>query len=302
MYSVSLPLLMLCYMRHHRTTPRRLDQCLLANFYALSVSVLMTIVLNSKPRSSRVIFNNEDTIIKRTEFASRETLLAQTGHKSLNKHQGNVPVRFITSFNSEWREISGVLRKHWPVLLADEDVASHILDYPSVTWRRSKNLKDMTGPRWGSFQCGDCSACQFMERTSTFSNSSGDRVFSVTHFINCRTDNVIYFAKCACDLIYIGMTTRELRVRILEHVRDIKNGAMALDIETLKTIPKHFRKYHNSNPKTFKVRGIDRVQLDIRGGNYKKELLKKETRWTVELNTLAPKGLNEYISFKSFLG
>ncbi|XP_069615983.1 uncharacterized protein [Ranitomeya imitator] len=256
---------------------------------------------------------------RRAKFASRDMLLAQTGHKSSSRHQENVPVRFITSFNSEWRVISDVLRKHWPVLLADDDVATHILDYPSVTWRRSKNLKDMltnshyvapqktffserTGPRWGSFQCGNCSACQFMERTTTFGNSSGDRVFSITHFINCRTDNVIYFARCACDLIYIGMTTRELRVRILEHVRDIKNGATALDIEALKTIPKHFRKYHNSNPKTFRVRGIDRVQLGIRGGNYKKELLKKETRWTVDLDTLAPKGLNEYISFKSFLG
>ncbi|CAJ0944341.1 unnamed protein product, partial [Ranitomeya imitator] len=248
---------------------------------------------------------------RRAKFTPREILLAQSRHNMSRTRSDNQPVRFITTFNSEWRVISDILRKYWPVLLADEDVEPHISQYPSITWRRSRNLKDLltrshyvaphrpvfsetAGPKWGSFQCGGCSACKIMERTFSFENSDSTKTFSITHHINCKTENVVYYAKCGCGLIYIGMTTRELRVRVLEHVRDIRNGALAVDIDTLKTVPKHFRLHHNSNPKWFKVREIDRVQLGIRGGNYKKELLKRETRWMVDLDTVAPKGLNEY--------
>ncbi|CAJ0950878.1 unnamed protein product [Ranitomeya imitator] len=250
---------------------------------------------------------------RRAKFTPREILLAQSRHNVSRTRFDNQPVRFITTFNSEWRVISDILRKYWPVLLADEDVEPYISQYPSITWRRSRNLKDLltrshyvaphrpvfsgtAGPKWGSFQCGGCSACKFMERTFSFENSDSNKTFSITHHINCKTENVVYYAKCGCGLIYIGMTTRELRVRVLEHVRDIRNGALAVDIDTLKTVPKHFRLHHNSNPKWFKVRGIDRVQLGIRGGNYKKELLKRETRWMVDLDTVAPKGLNDILT------
>ncbi|CAJ0927117.1 unnamed protein product [Ranitomeya imitator] len=80
---------------------------------------------------------------RRAKFASRGALLAQSRHKTPMERKDNPSVRFITSFNSEWKEISGTLRKYWPVLLADEDVAPYISNYPSVTWRRSRNLKDM---------------------------------------------------------------------------------------------------------------------------------------------------------------
>ncbi|CAJ0955764.1 unnamed protein product [Ranitomeya imitator] len=178
-----------------------------------------------------------------------------------------------------------------------EDLSRYLPANPSVTWRRSKNLKDLltrshyvapqksyfstrAGPVWGSFQCGDCSACQYMDRAFTFDNNGMTRAYKITHHISCTTDMVIYYAYCPCKLIYVGMT-RQLRVRILEHAREIKNAAMAHDLSILKTIPKHFRTHHNSNPKTLRVKGIDRVQLGIRGGDYRKELLKRETKWLV---------------------
>ncbi|CAJ0919541.1 unnamed protein product [Ranitomeya imitator] len=248
---------------------------------------------------------------RRAKFSSREQLLCCSKRQTAQDTQA---VRLITGFNSQWREIMQVLGKHWAVLRADDDLASCIPKHPSVTWRRSKNLKDIltkshyvapqvqhfsnrAGPKWGSFQCGDCSACKFMDRAFVFNNSDNSRSFTITHNINCKTDNVIYFAYCPCGLIYIGMTTRQLpqlRVRILEHVRDIRNGALIEEMDLLKTIPKHFRQCHHSNPNALRVKGIDRVQLGIRGGDYKKELLKKESKWMVVLDTIAPRGALEW--------
>ncbi|CAJ0961660.1 unnamed protein product, partial [Ranitomeya imitator] len=233
-------------------------------------------------------------------------------------HLQDEPIRLITTFNSRWTDVMAILRRHWSILTADEDLSRYLPANPSVTWRRSKNLKDLltrshyvapqksyfstrAGPVWGSFQCCDCSACQYMDRAFTFDNSGMTRAYKITHHISCTTDMVIHYAYCPCKLIYVRMTTRQLRLRILEHARDIKNAAMAHDLSILKTIPKHFRIHHNSNPKTLRVKGIDRVQLGICGGDYRKEFLKRETKWMVCLDTVAPKGLNEALSFKSFL-
>ncbi|CAJ0946852.1 unnamed protein product [Ranitomeya imitator] len=112
---------------------------------------------------------------------------------------------------------------------------------------------------------------------------------------------IVYYAQCPCKQIYIGMTTRAFKVRVQEHIRDIHNAVKCSEPALLKSIPRHFFEAHNSNPKGLCFRGIDRVYIGIRGGNAKQRLLQKETHWIVTLNTLSPFGLNEAISFKSFL-
>ena len=108
---------------------------------------------------------------------------------------------------------------------------------------------------------------------------------------------------CPCGLIYVGMTTRALKVRILEHASKIRTASDVPEEEweQLESVPRHFRKFHNCDPTCLRVRGIDRVQLGIRGGDVKGALLRKETKWITLLNTVVPEGLNEYNSFKPFL-
>ncbi|CAJ0934348.1 unnamed protein product [Ranitomeya imitator] len=185
--------------------------------------------------------------------------------------------RFITKFNSNWREINQIFRKHWPVLLTDKDLQHQLTPYPSITWRKSQTLSDALcsshyipprdnpfsknskGPPWGCFPCGNCSACHNIIRTKEFLNAKGDKTFKIVHHITCNTEAVIYHMSCPCGLIYIGMTTRPFKIRIQEHVRDIKNAAKCADPQLLKTVPKHFLDAHKCNPKGLTVRGIDRV-------------------------------------------
>ncbi|OCT55198.1 hypothetical protein XELAEV_18003920mg [Xenopus laevis] len=54
-------------------------------------------------------------------------------------------------------------------------------------------------------------------------------------------------------------------------------------------------------PPTFRFMGIDIVTKPRRGGDWNKLLLQRETFWIQTLNTVSPRGLNEYCSFVSFL-
>ncbi|XP_073424067.1 microtubule-associated serine/threonine-protein kinase 3-like [Dendrobates tinctorius] len=63
--------------------------------------------------------------------------------------------------------------------------------------------------------------------------------------------------------IYIGMTTREFRIRVCEHVRDIEKAKEAKDENQLKTLPRHFRAFHNSEVKGLKMFAIDQVSLEF---------------------------------------
>ncbi|KAG8536139.1 hypothetical protein GDO81_027033 [Engystomops pustulosus] len=60
---------------------------------------------------------------------------------------------------------------------------------------------------------------------------------------------------CPCKKIYVGMTTRELKLRIREHVTGILAASfvsLVEDILKLKPIPRHFRQFHHSDPSGFK--------------------------------------------------
>ena len=41
---------------------------------------------------------------------------------------------------------------------------------------------------------------------------------------NCNSTNVIYMIQCPCKLLYIGMTTRKVKLRISEHRSNIRCG------------------------------------------------------------------------------
>ncbi|XP_073516652.1 uncharacterized protein [Phyllobates terribilis] len=170
---------------------------------------------------------------RRAKFSDRKNLLYQQ-----RKIGGKDIVRFISTFNSRSNEIWNALNKHWQVLLLDKTLSSYIPRNPMVTYRRAQNLRDRLvhsnlnskkktyifgskGPSWGCRPCGSCVACPNTCSEKTFTNADKSREYTITHAITCTTIGVIYSARCPCDKIYIGMTTRELRKRTREHVLDI---------------------------------------------------------------------------------
>ncbi|XP_075711138.1 uncharacterized protein LOC142747908 [Rhinoderma darwinii] len=249
----------------------------------------------------------------RASKTNRQQLLQVT------QRSGTEPkVRFVTTFNSRWTEMRSVLYKFWPILLSDPTLSKVLPPYPAMAPRRAPNLRDAMvrsylspiqpgrvfgtkGPKWGCKPCGDCISCPNIERIGNFTDSSGKQDFKICWPISCGTKGVIYYALCPCPKIYVGMTTRELRLRVREHVRDIENAKTADNIEQLKTIPRHFRSHHACNSKMLKIRGIDHINLGMRGGDLKKCLLQRECKWIWRLQTMYPAGLNETAGYSSFL-
>ncbi|XP_073508111.1 uncharacterized protein [Phyllobates terribilis] len=249
----------------------------------------------------------------RAKGVSRDALLRPT---QVGAGRGGT-IRFISTYNSEWQTMRSVLEKHWPVLQTEPSFSGVLSKNPQMTSRRSKNLRDILvkshytpakcslfnlgPPSNGCYPCGACVACCNIVRTKTFSTSDGSREFFIRQRITCNTSQVIYYATCNCNKIYIGLTTRQLKIRTREHVLDIIASKTQDNIEELKTIPRHFKLEHGSNPKSLKVRGIEHVQFGIRGGDIRKILAQRECKWIYVLGTRAPMGLNEAFSFSPFL-
>lgn len=75
---------------------------------------------------------------------------------------------------------------------------------------------------------------------------------------------------CPCNKFYIGKTKRKLRIRIGEHLREMKEK------EPKKPLARHFKEVHGGDPKGMKVKGIYALHLSPRRGDFDKVLIKKE--------------------------
>ncbi|CAJ0966769.1 unnamed protein product [Ranitomeya imitator] len=236
--------------------------------------------------------------------------------KPSEQANGSNTVRFITPYHNKWHQFKEILYKHWNVLQSDPVLRRILPERPMIVAKRTKNLRDIlvhslydpgrginpTGiTDIGFYPCGLCKACGNHIKTKTFSNFNGTKMFTIRKRITCASRGVIYHATCPCNKVYIGLTTRELKIRTREHYRDIMNAKTAQEVSALKTLPRHFRQYHQCNPHGLKIKGIDLVSLGIRGGNAGKVLAQMESRWIYRLGTIAPQGLNESFGFGSFL-
>ncbi|CAJ0944875.1 unnamed protein product [Ranitomeya imitator] len=119
-----------------------------------------------------------------------------------------------------------------------------------------------------------------MLQACSFQSSDGKHTYTITQNITCNSIGVVYYAVCPCGKIYVGLTSRPL-----------KNTR----------VPRHFKRRHNSNAKLLKVIGIDKVYIDQRGGNWRKNLAQLEAKWIFKINSVQPHGLNEVLSFAPFL-
>lgn len=126
----------------------------------------------------------------------------------------------------------------------------------------------------------------------------------------CNSNAVIYFLKCPCGKYYVGQTSRAVKIRINEHRSSIRTY-LYKNIEERAIIDKTDRKYGETSVAQHFAAARHSVS-DLRWaileqiyeqniGNLKNKLLRRETYWIVELDTMAPKGLNENCCFSAFL-
>ncbi|MEE6524236.1 hypothetical protein FKM82_023589 [Ascaphus truei] len=254
----------------------------------------------------------------KTKNRSRISLLTVTVDDTQKKKTTDTTICFIGTYDRNWRKYREAIQKHWHILTTDADLKQVLGERVHLVSRRAPNLGDklvnshyipsrsctfLTREQLKGFTpCRSCSACPYMQASKEFYDSRGLTKSEIRSALNCKFEAVIYYLKCPCPMIYIGMTTRELRFRVLEHVPNIKNSDH--DFQSgckLTTVARHFRLKHNSNIDLLKVFNIDQVILGIRGGDLERSLLQRECRWIVKLGTLLSLGMNEYMGFAMFL-
>lgn len=219
-------------------------------------------------------------------------------------------IRCIGTFDSKNKEVLNVLRKFWPLIHSDPDLKEVLTDFPTVTYRRGKILRDILvhshfsqipiSRNWlqaattGSHPCGRCSFCTYMPTKKNFVNPIDGKIYTIRDFINCQSQGVIYMAQCTCPKIYVGKTIQQLRRRISNHISTIN---------TSKDTPlsRHIRHIHGGDIKTLNFWGICKMTMGPRRGDLNKRLLQEEARWIFRLGSLSPNGLNEGFTFASFL-
>lgn len=83
-----------------------------------------------------------------------------------------------------------------------------------------------------------------------------------------------------------------------KHLRSIKNFTK---LEYMSRIALHFSDFHQSSTSGLKVKGIYRLNLSARRGDFDTVLLQREQIRIFRLGTLAPSGLNVEYCFQPFL-
>ena len=146
----------------------------------------------------------------------------------------------------------------------------------------------------GNYRCGGCVQCTYTHKCKSFNHPHTGRNVTIRGAITCSTTHVIYLIRCPCGLAYVGKTSRPLRTRMSEHRSNIRTG------DERNPVALHF-KQAGHNLGSFRYIGIERVSKPLRGGDWEKRLLQRETYYIFSLNTMSPNGLNEEFDIKPFL-
>ncbi|OCT98066.1 hypothetical protein XELAEV_18010294mg [Xenopus laevis] len=248
---------------------------------------------------------------KRALQCDRNQLLIprkHTGSKTstnTNKHL----IRLIWDYSSQHKEIVNILQKHWHILRQDSELKEVIGESPQITYRRSNILHDrlihshctnLTKKTWlshnikGCYRCGNCVACPFVSKRTTFLGRLDIKEYSIKHFINCKTTGIIYVMECICGKRYVGKTKREFKRRIMEHVGDVRNKRNT-------SIANHINEHHFGDCSIMKFIAVDHIKPTTRIGDIDRKLLQREAEWIYWLNSKTPAGLNEGFMFSPFL-
>lgn len=219
---------------------------------------------------------------------------------------------FSTEFSPRTGEVKNVILKHWHVLQNDPTLMNICAQPPIFSCRKSRSIKDrvvhsmiqrrpISPPSWlstppvGFFRCGRCVHCSNSNDTKYFTHPRTGKKYSINSFINCNSTHVVYMLKCPCGLVYIGQTKRALKLRIAEHKAAIRNNNMDY------AIARHYVSANHGSPASLKFWGIEKIEVSPRGGDIINRLLRRESFWIHELNSVEPLGLNEENNLSCFL-
>nr|XP_028578457.1 uncharacterized protein LOC114593837 [Podarcis muralis] len=233
----------------------------------------------------------------RAEVKNRKDLLAI---KTSDKPRED---RICTSlqFTPHTSSIKKLIYKHWHLLSNIPGCQKP----PIIGLKRTKSLRNylvksdqLTYPEAstkGHYKCGSCNVCKYALQVKEFTNIQTGFKFQIEHFSNCNTKNSVYAWMCPCHKIYIGKSTRPIKLRINEHRSRIRNRVLEAPM-----VEHYIQQKHTEDDFVFFIIWKPKVDLYTRR-NIDRLLLQQEARYIHLFETMSPKGLNEHQDYNSFL-
>ena len=147
----------------------------------------------------------------------------------------------------------------------------------------SKSTSKPSRDLHGMHRCNKpCAICHYVNVTHELKGNQTDTTHKIMGNFNCNTVGVIYLVSCnKCSKQYVGQTFRKFRIRINEHVYDIKNQK--------DTVCAHHFNSKGHSLDNFRVQIIEKVMP-----NDTHTLLEREKLWIQRLITRIPFGLNSH--------
>lgn len=236
----------------------------------------------------------------------REQLLKNKTWSGTSIKTNNRISVFSAPYSVEFKHISNIINKYILVLHADpalqcvlsdgfRQVArkapthANILSPSLIKSAKSKNPKWLHYP--GCFKCSHsrCICCNYIEVSIHFTSVVMNK-YAVKQYFNCNTTYVVYLITCdACATQYVGSTTYTLKTRIRRHLSDVNN----VNFNQMLAVSAHCAQVHDRSTATFRIQGIERVNIPDRGGDHVRKLHSRETFWIFMLQTCQPKGMNK---------
>ena len=128
-----------------------------------------------------------------------------------------------------------------------------------------------------------CVTCLHLNCSKYFTSTRTRTTYTIRHNFNCTSSNLIYLITCKkCRKQYVGLTTKQLNVRVNHHRTSIINHKPIY-------LSAHFN-FPDHSITDLSIQAIDTVASNC--SNILQELQKLEKYWIQKLRTVQPLGLN----------
>jgi hypothetical protein len=232
-------------------------------------------------------------------------------HALLHKIRANTdstPVRIplIVTYNPANPHLKRILRKHWHILEGTAACRNAFAEFPLVAFRRPPILSQhlvkakiryppLTPGTSGMVTHNIIEPCTFKQCTicpdilpgRRFISTYTKRMYTIKRKGNCCTRNLVYLLTCShCLAQYVGETKRPFRVRLKEHLADVKYNRD-------QPVARHFNKTGHSSGNLI-AQIIEIVPSDPDTTASTKRRRDREHHWIYQLHTLEPLGINQF--------
>jgi hypothetical protein len=199
--------------------------------------------------------------------------------------------------------IMGAILKRWEIAQTSENGTLLFKEKPILAHRRCPNLRDKlmraklppVVPTVNPTQrikektiCDhrNCPIPKIFYKNNFFTSNTTHRSYRKYHIGNCTTQNLVYMLTCnVCNHQYVGQTKRQFKIRIGEHLADIRHKRDS-------PVSLHFnRESHTVNSLRCEI--IEALKGDPESASSNTLRDRREQFWIHQLQTKHPNGMNK---------